>query len=184
MLISYLVLMWMGLPPFKLLVRAGAGSQLHSPEMTVNLLFNEEPGVGEQRCTSVSDRAPQKEDPNYPVVWGEVDILVRKKARRLVSKKWELLKLFKNIIDEQAGMLKEMKLSEKIREKVYWNDEDERNYSEWKMKHVKYMSLKESKLKENVGKNVFENCCEKKGLNRKNGIWERIVDDEMKLKEN
>ena len=163
----------------------GAGSQVHSPEMTVNLLFNAEPGVGERGCTSVSDRSLQKEDPNYPVVWGaEDDILVRKKARRLVSKKWELLKLFKNIIDEQAGMLKEMKLSEKIREKVYWNDEDERNYSEWKMKNLKYMSLKESKLKENVKQKVFEDFCERKGLNRKKGIWERIVDDEMKLKEN
>jgi hypothetical protein len=68
-------------------------------------------------------------------VWGAEDIiLVRKKARRLVSKKWEVLKLCKNTIDEQASMLKEMKLSEKIREKVYWNDEDEGNYSEWKMK--------------------------------------------------
>ena len=56
--------------------------------------------------------------------------------------------------------------------KVYWNDEDERNYSE-------YMSLKESKLTENVGQNVFEMFFERQGLNRKNGIWERIV--EMKL---
>ena len=46
------------------------------------------------------------------------------------------------------------------------------------------MSLKESKLKENVRLNVFENFCERKGLNRKKGIWERKVDDEMKLKEN
>ena len=41
------------------------------------------------------------------------------------------------------------------------------------------MSLKESKLTENVGQNVFEMFFERQGLNRKNGILERIV--EMKL---
>jgi hypothetical protein len=140
----------------------GACSQVHSPEMTINLLFNTEPGVGERRNTKVPDWAPQKEDPNYPVVWGaEDDMLVRKTAGRLVSKKWEVLKLCKNVIDEQASMLNEMKLKEKIKENVCWNDEDERKYCEWKIKNVKYMSLKESKLKENVRLNVFEHFCER-----------------------
>ena len=58
-----------------------AWSQVNSPEMTVNLLFNVEPGVGERTYTRVPDRAPQKEDPNYPVVWGkEGDMLDRKKT--------------------------------------------------------------------------------------------------------
>jgi hypothetical protein len=117
-------------------------------------------------------------------VWGaEDDMLVRKTAVRLVSKKWEVLKLCKNVIDEQASMLNEMKMKEKIKENVCWNDEDERKYCEWKIINVKYMSLKESKLKENVRLNVFEHFCERKGLNRKKGIWETKVDDEIRLKE-
>jgi hypothetical protein len=39
-------------------------------------------------------------------------------------------------------------------------------------------------LKVNPGQNVFKNFCERKGLNRRTEIWERKIDDELKLKEN
>jgi hypothetical protein len=45
------------------------------------------------------------------------------------------------------------------------------------------LSLKESRMKGNVGPKVFEKFCERKGLDRQKEFWERKTDEELKMKE-
>ena len=46
------------------------------------------------------------------------------------------------------------------------------------------MSLKESKLKEQIKSGPFEKFCAKKGLEREKGLWERDIEKENEFKEN
>ena len=63
---------------------------------------------------------------SYPIVWSkEDDTLVRKTASRVEGKKWELVKLCINVIDENCEIMKEMKLKENIRERISWSEADE-----------------------------------------------------------
>jgi hypothetical protein len=76
-----------------------------------------------------------------------------------------------------------MSVKERLGEKVTWGENEERNYTEWKLRNVRHMSLKESKLKQNVQSGPFEEFCAIKGIERKKGIWERNVEKENDLKE-
>jgi hypothetical protein len=129
------------------------------------------------------DRVPRSGDHCYPKIWGKEDeIIVRKSAKSLVLKKWEILKACKNIIDDQDEVLKGMSVKEKMKEDVTWNNEDFKTYNEWKMRNVRFMSLKETSLKENRT-GLFEAFCERKGLTRKKGSWETMVEKESAMKE-
>jgi hypothetical protein len=120
------------------------------------------------------DRVPRSGDHCYPEIWGKEDkISVRKSAKSLVLKKWDILKACKNIIDDQDEVLKGMSVKEKLKEDVAWKDEDFKTYNEWKIRNVRFMSLKETSLKENRT-GLFEAFCDRKGLRRKKGLWETV----------
>ena len=80
-------------------------------------------------------------------------------------------------------MVTEMSLKEKLKENAYMNAEEEKKFCEWKIINLKYLSLKDSKMKGKVGQNVFEKFCEMKGLERKKEHWEREIDERMKMQE-
>ena len=58
-------------------------------------------------------------------------------------KKWEIIKICKNIIDENEEIVKNLSVKEMKKENVMWNVDEERNYNEWKVRNVRHMSLKE-----------------------------------------
>jgi hypothetical protein len=123
-------------------------------------------------------------DPSYQVIWTkEDDSLVRKTASRVVGRKWEIVKVCIRVIEENCVVVKEMKLKERVKEKVSWSAENERNFEELKLRNIRFLNLKESKMKENDGLNIFENFCERKGLNRVKGNWERDIEKEIEKKE-
>ena len=66
------------------------------------------------------------------------DKIVRKPAKNVVLKRWELMKTCKQIIDDQVEMLKEISLKEKLKEKVNWNVLEVKNYDEWKTKNMRF----------------------------------------------
>ena len=80
-------------------------------------------------------------------------------------------------------MVTEMSLKEKLKENAYMNVEEEKKFCEWKIRNLKYLSLKDSKMKGKVGQNVFEKFCEMKGLERKKEHWEREIDERLKMQE-
>ena len=98
-------------------------------------------------------------------------------------KKWEILKVCKNVIDVSEEIVKNLSVKEMMKENVMWNIDEERNYNEWKVRNVRHMSLKERNLKENVKSGPFEAFCAKKGLVREKGLWERKAEKEIEQKE-
>ena len=126
-------------------------------------------------------------DPNYQQIWGRGDDeIVRKVAKKDVVKKWELMRICRDVIDENEEMIMNMNVKEMLKENVRWKNEDERNFREWKLRNVRHLSLKETKFKdkENVKVGPFEKFCTKKGLTRERNLWERKCEKEYELKEN
>ena len=65
-----------------------------------------------------------------------------------------------------------------------WDENEAKEYNELKVRNVRQMSLKESKVKETVKSGPFEELCAKKGLEREKWLWERKAEKEKKMKEN
>ena len=117
-------------------------------------------------------------------VWSkEDDTLVRKTASRVVGKKWEFVKLCINVSDENCEIVKEMKLKERVCEKISWSEADERNFEDLKVRNVRYLNLKESKQKEIVKRNVLQEFRERNGNSRKKGVWEKKIGEEIESRE-
>jgi hypothetical protein len=123
-------------------------------------------------------------DPHCLEEWNrEDDLRVWKMLRNQTCKKWELLKLCRDIIDENDQMIASMSEKEKLKENLVTNVKEKKDYDLWKIRNMKTLNLKESKLKENVKSGPFENFCHKKGLNRKKEKWEIRSEKETERKE-
>ena len=97
-------------------------------------------------------------------------------------KKWEIL-VCKNVIDESEEIVKNLSVTEMMKENVMWNVDEERTYNEWRLRNVRHMILKEKKLKKNTKSGLFEAFCATKGLAREKGLWERKAEKEIEQKE-
>ena len=99
-------------------------------------------------------------------------------------KKWEILKTCRTVIDENEDLIKNMGMKEKLKESVMWDENEAKEYNEWKVRNVRQMSLKESKVKETVKTGPFEEFCAMVDLESEKGLWERKAEKENEMKEN
>ena len=123
-------------------------------------------------------------DPHRQEDWTrEDDLRVWRILRNQTCKKWEVLKICRDIIDENEQMVAGMSEKEKLKENLVMNVKEKKEYDLWKIRNMKTLNLKESKMKESVKSGPFENFCHKKGLNRKKEIWEIRSEKETERKE-
>jgi hypothetical protein len=104
--------------------------------------------------------------------------------KKQTYKKWELLKLCRDVIDENDQMVASMSEKEKLKENLVMNVKEKKDYDLWKIRNLKTLNLKESKMKENVKNGPFENFCNRNGLNRKKEKWEIRSEKETERKDN
>jgi hypothetical protein len=82
--------------------------------------------------------------------------LVRKVVRKQITKKWEMLKTCKDIIDENEEIVAGMSMKERLKENIILNGKEAKEYDNWKVRNLKTLNLKESKIKETVKSGPFE----------------------------
>ena len=133
-------------------------------------------GGAEKKC---NDR---NEDPQLSVRWDKFDdVHVRRVASNKIVKKWELLTMCRDVIDENDGLVGRMTMKECLKENVSWQDQERKHFIDWKAKNIVYMSLKKSKQKEKSG--PFDQFCKKKGWGQEKEMWEVSVKNENERKE-
>ena len=103
--------------------------------------------------------------------------------RKQTYKKWELSKLCRDVIDENENLIASMSEKERLKENLMMSVKEKKDYDLWKIRNLKTLNLKESKLKENVKNGPFENFCHKNGINRKKDKWEILSEKETERKE-
>ena len=59
--------------------------------------------------------------------------MVRKVARNQIIKKWEILKVCKDIIDENEELVTSMSMKERLKENTILNGKGEKEYDNWKV---------------------------------------------------
>ena len=124
------------------------------------------------------------EDPPCQEVWNvEDDIRLRKSVRNEINKNWELLKVCRDVIDENTPMVTNMSEKEKLKESLEWDVRQRKDYENWKLRNLRTLNLKESRMKESVKSGPFESFCKKKGLERKKEMWETRSEKEIEKKE-
>ena len=102
-------------------------------------------------------------------VWDRKDDeLIRKIAAKNVSRKWEVVKLCTNVIDDVNDIIEGMSLKEKLKEKVWWKDFERKKYTEWKTRNLRFLNLKKS-VKPAPVLGPLEKFCREKGLARRTG---------------
>ena len=127
----------------------------------------------------------EPKDPDYKTIWrNEDDRIVKKMAVRIVHKKREIVKLCLNVIENNCDIVKKMNPKEKMKEKISWNVEDDRNVEMLRIWNIQFLSLKDSKMTGGVKVNVLEKFCERKGVNEVKENWRQDVEHEIELKEN
>ena len=67
-----------------------------------------------------------------------------------IVKKWELMKMCRDVIDETNELVDSMNLKESTKENVSWPDNERKLYNDWKAKNIRYMSLKIPSRKKGV----------------------------------
>jgi hypothetical protein len=123
-------------------------------------------------------------DPPCQEVWNaEDDLRLRKSVKNKILKNWELLKICREVIDENTPMVNSMSEKEKMKESLEWEEKRRKEYENWKLRNFKTLNLKESRLKASIKSGPFENFCKKKGLERKKEIWETRSEKEIEEKE-
>ena len=79
--------------------------------------------------------------------------------------------------------MKEMSQKEKLREKITWNVEDDRNVEMIRIRNIRFLNLKSGRMNVGMKVNVLEQFCERKGLNGTKENWRKNVEHETELKE-
>jgi hypothetical protein len=64
------------------------------------------------------------------------------------------------MIEENCGIVNEMSQKEKLREKITWNVEDERNVEMIRIRNILFLNLKRGKMNGGIKVNVLEQFCE------------------------
>ena len=116
------------------------------------------------------------------------DEVITKIAAKNVSRKWEVVKACVSVIDDGNEMFEGLTLKEKLKERVWWQNIERKNYLEWKTRNLRFLNLKESSVKPAAVLGPIEKFCTKKGLARtKFDLEERIekenCDFEIEMKE-
>ena len=136
--------------------------------------------------SGVADRLPScgDKDPAYRTIWSkDDDIRVRKMAVRVTNKKWEIIRLCLEVLEEYCSMVNELNVREKQKVNIVWSVEDERNVKALRIRNIRFLSLKRGKVKVGLKENVLEQFCEKKGLYEMKEIWLKNVETEIELKD-
>ena len=82
-------------------------------------------------------------------VWDKKDDeKVRRLAARNVGRRWSLMKLCGSVVDEMSGIVDELPLKDKLKEKLWWKGEERKKFTEWKHRNIKFLNLKESERKD------------------------------------
>ena len=66
---------------------------------------------------------------------------------------------------------------------VDWSEDDARKVEMIRVKNIRYLSLRSSKLKTGTKENILRNFCDKKGQGKEKKNWRKKVDKEIELKE-
>jgi hypothetical protein len=109
--------------------------------------------------------------------------IVRKMSAKLVHKRWELVKVCLNVIEENEEIVRRLTPKEKKKEMIVWNDDDERNVAKLRMRNVRFLNLKNGKKSGENKVNVLEQFCKKNGLAEQKESWRMTVENEIKMKE-
>ena len=102
---------------------------------------------------------------------------------RLTNKKWELIKVCVDVIEENVSIGNDLTIKDKQRMNIAWNIEDAKNVKSFKMKNIRFLSLKSGKAKIGMKENVLEKFYEQKGWNEKKEDWRKNFEKEIDLKE-
>ena len=111
----------------------------------------------------------------------EDERMLRMLTKNMINKKWEMMKVCLNIIDDQEEIVKKMTEKEKVKENVGWNVDERDTMKKLRLNNIRYLNLKNGTR--NGEKNVLEDFCRKKGVTEKKEDWRRNFEDEIKKKE-
>jgi hypothetical protein len=78
------------------------------------------------------------------------DPMIRKITRKLVARSWDMLKLCSKVMEENKVLLSMMLIKDKLTERIFWEVDQERNFLEWKARNIKFLNLKDSKIKKEM----------------------------------
>ena len=132
-------------------------------------------GGGDQqrgRAEGGAEKNCNDEDPHQSVQWDNFDdVHVRSLASQNIAKKWELLKMCREVIDENDIMIESMNVKESMKENISWQDLERKRYNDWKAKNITYMCLKKHKQKEKVAHLNFSVKRRGEEKKKKCGKW-------------
>ena len=113
----------------------------------------------------------------------EDDKIIKSLAKSLTKKKWDIIKLCLETIQDISITVKEMKTTELKKMSIDWSEDDARKVEMIRIKNIRYLSLRSSKLKTGPKENILMNFCETKGYKKEKEDWRKKVDKEIELKE-
>ena len=108
---------------------------------------------------------------------------IRKTARKLVARSWDMLKLCAKVVEENEMLLSTMPLKDRVKERILREIEFERKFVDWKARNIKFLNLTDSKKKNEVKVFEFDQFCSAKGLLREKSTWENDMEREIEKKE-
>ena len=133
---------------------------------------------------NIADMLPETDDYECKVVLNIDDEKTLKKlTANMVNKKWEMVKLCLNVIDDQEESVKRMTEKEKKKENVSWNEDEMKNVNKLRVNNVRFLNLKNGTKNVSKKMNVLEEFCIKKGVTEKKECWRRQIEEEIEKKE-
>ena len=124
-----------------------------------------------------------REGPHYVKIWGKSDdICVRKVAGLKVQKRWKLMKVCSEVIDEADELVENLSMKEKLKEGVLWSKDEKEKHQVWKARNIRYLNLKETK-KVGTKNGPFELFCTEKGWGIEQEMWEIVARNEVEKQE-
>ena len=83
---------------------------------------------------------------------------------RVTNKKWEIIRLCLEVLEEYCSMVNELNVREKQKVNIVWSVEDEKNVKALRIRNIRFLSLKRGKVKADSKENVLEQFCEKERI--------------------
>ena len=69
------------------------------------------------------------------------------------------MKLCTRVMEENEVLLSTMLMKDKLKERIFCDKKAERNFLELKARNIKFLNLKDSKMKKEVKVSEFEKFC-------------------------
>ena len=86
-------------------------------------------------------------DPHRIKIWDKSDdIRVRKVAGLIAQKKWKVMKVCSEVIEEVDELIENLSMKEKLKESVLWSKNEKEKHKVWKARNIRYLSLKETMI--------------------------------------